>query len=1071
MTDVIRQANGPAAHPQSSRIARQDPHRTSGYDGAIGERNLVAPESGKGSAGQRLGAASPAGWFLPADGEAAPPFRPTEPARSDALTGSPGGAGDDHAPVQASWPFSFPTAARGVRVVGPTEALRRRAGGPDAPAAPGAVAALADPAQLDSAQRSSWQLAQDVWLESGVTWERLAPDATRVDPAPAWAPVQDAAAAGWPADTDLAIDPAAVDPPADPPAASAWPGHVSAHGPDLDARVSPDPHHANASSWPGDSETAGGGVGFDRSAPGSRLLGRPSRDTPPRGLDRTRFAQPAGDPWAHGSAADDSSPRETARFRPATGDAWLAGDAEAADRGLTGDDSGPGSDWAAGFEPAARDSWLAGDAEVSDRGIRDADSGAGAGRAAGFGSAAGDAWVAGDAEVSDRGIRDADSGMGAGRAAGFGSAARDSWLAGDQEASDRGVPEPSRFEPDDDWATEPGPEDVRPGETWFTGVGPADGRLAATRSAGHGQADDEYCDADDPGVGLAAHQEFGWPGPGSARRDQARPNQPRFTPIRPEPVSGDQAWEDAIGLGSAPARPPRPRDAGWTEYPPTGFPGQAWPVGSGRMPLGAPVAVEPQAADAADLTTRFYPQESGRAASPGWIGADPLSEPDELFRAWQGSVNQAAAGHGPWAVPRRAATATRRRRALQAAAIGVPAAVIVTVGAGALMMLTGTANEMLAVRADTSTPTSAATASGTSAAGAGVKPTAGGVPPAFVSAALSGYPGQRGAISVASLLTAAGATVAVGAADGHPAIWRQAGNGTWTLESSAGLATLTGSAGLTSIAHGPSGWIAVGATASGTTTVPVVFASADGVHWQPVTALAGQAGTGTEFLGAAASGAGYVVVGRQMAGGRTFAVIWYSADLRSWAEEGNGGLDGRLQASAVNAIVATPGGFVAVGSHGASQAIWASADGRQWQLGMVPAPADASSATLRSVVASGTRVVAGGYAATRAGDIPVIVSTGGGGQWGQVVLQSPDGLGLVTALTATPDGFTAAGLVGRGSSQHAVIWTSADGMTWSRPTQTAGTEITALTVVGKTVVGTTEQGPTTTVTGLPTGAR
>ena len=100
MTDVIRHANSPAANAQSSGIARQHPQGTSGYDAAIGERTLVAPESGEASAWQRLGAASPAGWFLPADGEAAPPFRPTEPARSDAKTGSADGAGDNHAPVR-----------------------------------------------------------------------------------------------------------------------------------------------------------------------------------------------------------------------------------------------------------------------------------------------------------------------------------------------------------------------------------------------------------------------------------------------------------------------------------------------------------------------------------------------------------------------------------------------------------------------------------------------------------------------------------------------------------------------------------------------------------------------------------------------------------------------------------------------------------------------------------------------------------------------------------------------------------------------------------------------------------
>ena len=295
----------------------------------------------------------------------------------------------------------------------------------------------------------------------------------------------------------------------------------------------------------------------------------------------------------------------------------------------------------------------------------------------------------------------------------------------------------------------------------------------------------------------------------------------------------------------------------------------------------------------------------------------------------------------------------------------MPVAIIVTVGAGALMILTGKANDMLAVRADTGTASPTAAATGTSGAPAGARPTAGVVPPAFVSATLSGYPGQRGTVTVASMMAAGGVTLAVGTADGHPAIWRRASNGSWTLESAAALSAVTGSAGLASVAHGPAGWIAVGSTSDGRATGAVVLASADGVQWQPVSSLAAQAGTGTEFLGTAAGRSGYVVVGRQMVAGRTFAVLWYSADLRSWTADNNDGLDGRLAASTVNAVAATSGGFVAVGSHGADQSMWVSSDGRRWNLDYVSPPPGAASATLSSVAASGTQVVAGGYAATR----------------------------------------------------------------------------------------------------------
>jgi hypothetical protein len=643
---------------------------------------------------------------------------------------------------------------------------------------------------------------------------------------------------------------------------------------------------------------------------------------------------------------------------------------------------------------------------------------------------------------------------------GFQPAAADAWSGyAERRAPDREGGEPARFEratadawpsaaaPDDQgpqdlspeggfapaaadaWSADHWAASAAPADTWFTGVGPADTRLADAGPADVGP------------VGEPAAEGVG----------------PYFADSGVAPVQSEFPSRDYHSLQAGGAHRPGPA---WREYPPGGFPGQAWPAGSARVPLGAPVALDPQAPDSVDVDEPFSAAGLDGAPSPGWVGGPPLSEPDELFRAWQGSVNEAAAAHGSWSAPRRRASASRRRRGLQAAAIGVPVAVIVTVGAGALMILTGKANEMLAVRADTGTP---APATGT----AGARPTAVGLPPAFVSATLSGYPGQRGAVTVASMTAAAGVTLAAGTADGHPAIWRRASNGSWTLESAATLSAVTGSAGLASVTHGPAGWIAVGSTSDGRSTEPVVLASADGVRWQPVTSLAAEAGAGTEFLGAAAGRSGYVVVGRQMVRGRTFAVLWYSADLRSWTADNNDGLDGRLQASTANAIAATSGGFVAVGSHGAVQSMWTSSDGRDWRMDSVSPPAGAASATLRSVAASGTRVVAGGYAATRAGDIPVaVVSTDGGGQWRQIVLQAPHGLGMITALTGTPTGFTAAGVVGQSGSQHTVTWTSPDGLTWSRPAQTADSEITALTSAGTTVTG-TEQGATSTLVQLP----
>ena len=84
------------------------------------------------------------------------------------------------------------------------------------------------------------------------------------------------------------------------------------------------------------------------------------------------------------------------------------------------------------------------------------------------------------------------------------------------------------------------------------------------------------------------------------------------------------------------------------------------------------------------------------------------------------------------------------------------------------------------------------------------------MPPAFAGATLAGYPGQRGPVTVDSMQLVGGTALAVGGADGHPAIWRRVANGTWTLESAATLGAVAGRATLSAAAYGQAGWLAVG---------------------------------------------------------------------------------------------------------------------------------------------------------------------------------------------------------------------------------------------------------------------
>ncbi len=139
-------------------------HRTDGYPPDELPDFPETAEREFGSVGARPswpGVARPAGWFLPAPEEAAPSGMPgTEPARPDNHDSAPATheyADLDERPTVTPWQ---------PPVVGPTEALRGRAGGPGFVVPAGLVPGIRDPEN-----RSGWQLAHDLWQESGIDWD------------------------------------------------------------------------------------------------------------------------------------------------------------------------------------------------------------------------------------------------------------------------------------------------------------------------------------------------------------------------------------------------------------------------------------------------------------------------------------------------------------------------------------------------------------------------------------------------------------------------------------------------------------------------------------------------------------------------------------------------------------------------------------------------------------------------------------------------------------------------------------------------------------------------------------
>jgi hypothetical protein len=150
--------------------------------------------------------------------------------------------------------------------------------------------------------------------------------------------------------------------------------------------------------------------------------------------------------------------------------------------------------------------------------------------------------------------------------------------------------------------------------------------------------------------------------------------------------------------------------------------------------------------------------------------------------------------------------------------------------------------------------------------------------------------------------------IAVGSADGYPAVWRQAaGAGSWTLVSSLSVASgYPGRSALTSVTHGPAGWLAVGSGPS-----PVVLTSADGTTWQRAGVITADL-AGASGLTTAANQSGYVIVANP-AGGAAAMDLWWSSNLTSWTSGAD--MNDTTGPSHISAVTVNSHEFMAVGSH------------------------------------------------------------------------------------------------------------------------------------------------------------
>ena len=220
-------------------------------------------------------------------------------------------------------------------------------------------------------------------------------------------------------------------------------------------------------------------------------------------------------------------------------------------------------------------------------------------------------------------------------------------------------------------------------------------------------------------------------------------------------------------------------------------------------------------------------------------------------------------------------------------------------------------------------------------------------------------------MAINSTAVADGVQIAVGSANGYPAVWRKTTGGAWTLVSSLALtqplaAADPGLRALTSVTHGPAGWLAVG------TPGPVVLTSADGTVWGVAGGNITQDLAGVAAVAATSGPAGYVIVGKLVApGGGCVADVWWSPNLTSWTRAHD--VNDTTGSSQVLAVAAGAHGFVSVGSHDSKPAVWTTANGTSWKTIVLPVPDGAATAVLQQIAINGNRVVALGQATPAAG--------------------------------------------------------------------------------------------------------
>ena len=256
----------------------------------------------------------------------------------------------------------------------------------------------------------------------------------------------------------------------------------------------------------------------------------------------------------------------------------------------------------------------------------------------------------------------------------------------------------------------------------------------------------------------------------------------------------------------------------------------------------------------------------------------------------------------------------------------------------------------------------------------------------------------------------------------------------------------TGFQAMLDVTMGGPGLVAVGSTLSGDSDAAAVWTSSDGVTWSRVPhdeAVLG--GPDVQAMwSVTVGGPGLVAVGWDGLGVDYDAAVWTSPDGVTWSRvPHNEAVFGGPDVQAMWSVTVGGPGLVAVGWDGLGAdydaAVWTSPDGIIWsRVSDDEAGFDGPGLqALFGVTAGGPGVVAVGSAESGDDDDDAAVWTSPDGiTWSRVAddkaVFGGTGAQQMVRVTVGGPGLVAVGSAESGDDDNAAVWTSPDGVTWSR---------------------------------------